>query len=243
MEIHDHEARPRLRRSELVELARDTPSRSPTGLPHSWPPNVRRPQHRRHKTHADLDTGLRGNNGELSSFHSCPIRTTRIIGGSRNAPRHDRFEQALALGGRHQPRIQLVAAARQDARNHVCRGFFTQEPIDGPRRLALARPAESATRGERTQGAVSIWRRTWATGGSSRAPAPLSGHRPARGRLPGRTPSRSRPHDCDLLQKLGRFDEARIELERAAALTRNARERELLLERAAACSHTVEPAR
>ncbi len=39
----------------------------------------------------------------------------------------------------------------------------------------------------------------------------------------------------DLLAKLGRFDEARAEHERAAALTRNARERELLLERAAAC--------
>src|SRR6202790_5072411 len=33
----------------------------------------------------------------------------------------------------------------------------------------------------------------------------------------------------DLLKKLGRFDEARGELERAAALTRNARDRELLL--------------
>jgi RNA polymerase sigma-70 factor (ECF subfamily) len=39
----------------------------------------------------------------------------------------------------------------------------------------------------------------------------------------------------DLLKKLGRFEEARAELERAASLTRNARERELLLERAAAC--------
>jgi RNA polymerase sigma factor (sigma-70 family) len=39
----------------------------------------------------------------------------------------------------------------------------------------------------------------------------------------------------DLLEKLGRFDEARGEFERAAALTRNARERELLLARAAAC--------
>ncbi|MDB4938469.1 MAG: polymerase sigma-70 factor, subfamily [Labilithrix sp.] len=36
----------------------------------------------------------------------------------------------------------------------------------------------------------------------------------------------------DLLAKLGRFDEARAELERAASLTRNARERELLLARA-----------
>jgi len=37
----------------------------------------------------------------------------------------------------------------------------------------------------------------------------------------------------DLLQKLGRFEEARAEFARAAALTRNTRERELLLERAA----------
>jgi predicted RNA polymerase sigma factor len=40
----------------------------------------------------------------------------------------------------------------------------------------------------------------------------------------------------DLLAKLGRFEEAREELERAAALTRNARERSLLLDRAAACA-------
>ena len=38
----------------------------------------------------------------------------------------------------------------------------------------------------------------------------------------------------DLLKKLGRLDEARVEFERAAKLTRNARERELLLERAGA---------
>jgi RNA polymerase sigma-70 factor (ECF subfamily) len=44
----------------------------------------------------------------------------------------------------------------------------------------------------------------------------------------------------DLLAKLGRFDEARAEFERAASLTRNARERELLLQRAAACA--CEPA-
>ena len=39
----------------------------------------------------------------------------------------------------------------------------------------------------------------------------------------------------DLLAKLGRASEARAEFERAAALTRNARERELLLQRALAC--------
>ncbi len=42
----------------------------------------------------------------------------------------------------------------------------------------------------------------------------------------------------DLLAKLGRSDEARSEFERAAALTRNARERDLLLERAAGCSRS-----
>jgi len=40
----------------------------------------------------------------------------------------------------------------------------------------------------------------------------------------------------DLLVKLGRFDEARAEFERAASLTRNAREYSLLLARAAACA-------
>jgi predicted RNA polymerase sigma factor len=36
----------------------------------------------------------------------------------------------------------------------------------------------------------------------------------------------------DLLAKLGRHDEARAEFKRAASLTRNARERDLLLDRA-----------
>ena len=43
----------------------------------------------------------------------------------------------------------------------------------------------------------------------------------------------------DFLAKLGRFGEARAEFERAASLTRNARERTLLLERAAACANAI----
>jgi len=43
----------------------------------------------------------------------------------------------------------------------------------------------------------------------------------------------------DLLARLGRFEEARSEFEHAAQLTRNARQRDLLLERAAACAHPV----
>jgi predicted RNA polymerase sigma factor len=42
----------------------------------------------------------------------------------------------------------------------------------------------------------------------------------------------------DLLRKLGRLEEARGEFERAAALTRNVRERELLLERARSCTRS-----
>ncbi len=40
----------------------------------------------------------------------------------------------------------------------------------------------------------------------------------------------------DLLQKVGRFDEAEAEFNRAASLTSNARERSVLLGRAATCS-------
>jgi predicted RNA polymerase sigma factor len=45
----------------------------------------------------------------------------------------------------------------------------------------------------------------------------------------------------DLLFKLGRFDEARAEFERAATLTRNVREQRLLTERAAACVREPAP--
>jgi RNA polymerase sigma factor (sigma-70 family) len=46
----------------------------------------------------------------------------------------------------------------------------------------------------------------------------------------------------DLLDQLGRFDEARAEFERAASLTRNARERAVLLGRASACArHGAQP--
>jgi RNA polymerase sigma-70 factor, ECF subfamily len=47
----------------------------------------------------------------------------------------------------------------------------------------------------------------------------------------------------DVLAKLQRFDEAHRKFERAAQLTRNAKERELALARAAACARGVAPAR
>jgi RNA polymerase sigma factor (sigma-70 family) len=47
----------------------------------------------------------------------------------------------------------------------------------------------------------------------------------------------------DLLAKLGRFDEAAVEFERAAVLTRNVRERALLEARAASCARGTTPAR
>jgi predicted RNA polymerase sigma factor len=46
---------------------------------------------------------------------------------------------------------------------------------------------------------------------------------------------------ADLLAKLGRMREARSEFERAASLTRNARQRERLLERAAVCARVSVP--
>jgi RNA polymerase sigma factor (sigma-70 family) len=45
----------------------------------------------------------------------------------------------------------------------------------------------------------------------------------------------------DLLHKLDRLEEARAEFERAASLTRNERERKLLLDRAAACRDRAQP--
>jgi len=47
----------------------------------------------------------------------------------------------------------------------------------------------------------------------------------------------------DLLAKLGRFGEARAEFERAASLTRNSRERELLSARAHACARDATASR
>jgi predicted RNA polymerase sigma factor len=41
----------------------------------------------------------------------------------------------------------------------------------------------------------------------------------------------------ELLSRLGRFDEARVEFENAAALTGNGRERTMLLERARVCTN------
>lgn len=45
----------------------------------------------------------------------------------------------------------------------------------------------------------------------------------------------------DLLHRLGRFEEARVEFERAAALTGNSRERTLRLARTAACGEKPTP--
>jgi predicted RNA polymerase sigma factor len=46
---------------------------------------------------------------------------------------------------------------------------------------------------------------------------------------------------ADLLEKLGRAEEARAEFERAAAMARNERDRQILLRRAAACVRPAPP--
>ena len=58
--------------------------------------------------------------------------------------------------------------------------------------------------------------------------APLRGVRPRAFEVPIRPSVRG-----ELLSRLGRFEEARAELARAASLTSNERERKLLLEKAA----------
>jgi predicted RNA polymerase sigma factor len=62
---------------------------------------------------------------------------------------------------------------------------------------------------------------------------------PARARLTSEPSLRNYHHlpsvRGELLAKLGRRDEAAVELERAASLTRNRSMRQLLLERAAVC--------
>ncbi len=83
----------------------------------------------------------------------------------------------------------------------------------------------------------------------NRAVAVVDGLR-ARGRARARRRARRASRRCatyhllpsvrgDLLAKLDRRDEARVEFERAAALTQNARERALLLDRARACGGTA----
>jgi predicted RNA polymerase sigma factor len=44
----------------------------------------------------------------------------------------------------------------------------------------------------------------------------------------------------DLLEKLGRFEEARVEFAHAAAVVQNVRERTLLLGRASGCGREVQ---
>ena len=74
--------------------------------------------------------------------------------------------------------------------------------------------------------------------GAGRDDALLIGDRPPGGPDAGDDEEAVRPRRLrrgDLLARLGRTTEARAEFERAAALTRNERERELLLERARGC--------
>ena len=48
---------------------------------------------------------------------------------------------------------------------------------------------------------------------------------------------------ADLLARLGRMEEAEAQFRQAASLTRNERERELMLRRAAACAGNSQPMR
>ena len=134
------------------------------------------------------------------------------------------LERAEKLGGAHGPYALQAAIAACHARAHAAGGDGL-----GAHRGALrrARPARAIPRRgaePRGRGRHGVRSRS-----GPRARRRAGGGAVARGYhlLPSVR--------GDLLAKLGRFDEARAEFERAASLTRNARERELLLNRARVC--------
>ena len=136
------------------------------------------------------------------------------------------LERAEALGGARGPYALQAAIAACHARAATRR----RHRLGADRRALRRARAGRAIAGRRAEprGRGRRWR---SAGGGPRA------RRRARGERALRSYHLLPSVRGDLLAKLGRFEEARAEFERAAALTRNARERRLLLERAAACAH------
>ena len=138
-------------------------------------------------------------------------------------------------------RAEALGAARAPTRCRprsppATRARGTAGETDWPRIAALY---DDARRGRPVAGGRAQPRRRGGDGRSDRPPA---------WRSSTRSPPSRRSQDYhllpsvrgDLLAKLGRHDEARAEFERAAALTRNARERDLLLERARDSGERIE---
>ncbi len=142
------------------------------------------------------------------------------------------LERAAALGGRSGPYALQAAIAACHARARAA------ADTDWPRIVALydelARRTPSPV--VELNRAVAIAMASGPAAGLERIDALVAGGALERYHL---LPSVR----GDLLGRLGRLEEARAEFERAATLTHNARERSLLLERAAACARGTPPSR
>ena len=157
-----------------------------------------------------------------------------------------RWDQLLI---RPRPRC---ARARREARRRA----RALRAAGGDRRLPRARTHERTRRtgraSPRLYDALAAGRAIAGRGAEPRGRR-RHGLRPAAGararRRAGRPSPPWRTTTCcpavrgDLLSKLGRLDDASSDFEHAASLARNTRERELLLERAAACARGERPVR
>ena len=177
---------------------------------------------------ADGDPGVarsRARAARPASRSCCSIRIARAGTTSSSGAGWPRSTRAEALGGARGPYALQAAIAACHARAR------TPEETDWARIVALY-----GALAELTPSPIIELNRAVAV-------AMAQGRRPA-----SRSSTRSRDEPAlaryhllpsvrgDFLMKLGRRDEARAEFERAASLTQNARERALLLDRAAACA-------
>ncbi len=173
----------------------------------------------------------RARRARAASRSCCSTRTARAGTSCSSAAAWRRSARAEALGGARGPYALQAAIAACHARAR------TADETDWARIAALYDALAAGRRRRRSSSSTARWRWRWP-----------SGPRPGWSSSTRWSPSRrSQSYHLlpsvrgDLLVKLGRLDEARAEFERAAALTRNARERDLLLERAAACARTTAP--
>ena len=196
------------------------------------PQRARGPRSRR----ADGDPGvaIAGARRAVGRADPAPRSEPRALGSAADPPRprgaRARRDSSAARAARTRCRPRSPPATRARARRTTTDWTRIAGALRRARagRAVAGRRAESRGRrrdGVRPAGRARARRRAGRRAGARRAT----------------TCCRACAATCS--SKLGRFDEARVEFERAASLTRNARERELLLERAAACARgsTVAP--
>ena len=134
------------------------------------------------------------------------------------------LERAAALGGAQGPYALQAAIAACHARARVA---------DDTDWIRIAALYEALARLDAFAGGGAQPRRGSLDGARTGSGTRTGGRAGVGAVAQGLSPAAERARD--LLVKLGRLEEARAEFERAAALTKNAREQALLLARAAAC--------